>query len=144
MSFLRELVSTVTGTFTGVAAGGAVNGNAVMMGGQDQKVRGLSALVSVTALTNTITLTPRWQVSADNTTWYTCANGSQNAASVALATGVTPQTATPGIKMYPAPEGVAGWKFARVQVVVGVVTGTTGDTYSIQYSYRQQSPGDNS
>jgi hypothetical protein len=145
MSMIRDIVSTVTGTVTGVAPGGAVSGNAVMMGGVTQKVKDLTALVQVTANTNTITLKARWQVSFDNSTWYTMANDPLNGAAIALATGVTPQVATPNTNtVIPAPAGITGWKFARCQVVVGVVTGTTNDTYSIGYSYRQLSSGEQS
>lgn len=139
---LRQLVSTVTGTVTGVASGGTVAGSAVFMGGQDAKVKALSALVSVTALTNTLTFKARWQVSTDNSTWYVCAGSPDNPANIALTTGVTPQVATPGIAVIPAPSSVEGWSYARMQLVVGGTTGTTNDTYSIGYSYRQFGAGD--
>lgn len=133
---LRKLILSKTGDFDSVAAGAAVNGNAITIGdGARLKIKGLSALVTVDAETNTITLAAKWQVSNDNSTWYDVANGTQNAAAVVLATGTGGADAAV-TKVIPAPDAVYGWVYARLSIVVGVTTGTTSDTYTIAYSCR--------
>lgn len=59
---------------------------------------------------------------------------------VALAIG-TAGADTAVARAIPAPDSVYGYKFARCSVVVGGVTGTANDTYSIAYSYRQNDAG---
>lgn len=140
MSLLKQAVSTATGNATGIGSGSAVSGNAVFMGGTSLKVSDLSALISVTANTSGLTLAPRWQVSADNSTWYTCKADPDNANAV-LATGASGGGNVTGNVVLPAPSFVKGWKYARAQVVVGAATGTTNDLYSIAYNYRQHRSG---
>lgn len=136
MSFLRYNAHKVTGTATGVAPGSQVNGATLFMGSSRRKVQDLSAICVVDAETNTLTLTAKWQGSNDASTWIDIANGSQNAAGVALATGTTGADAAV-TKAVPAPDAAHGYRYARCSVVVGVVTGTDSDTYEIGYSYRQ-------
>jgi hypothetical protein len=128
--------SIASGTADSVAAGSAVNGNSLFLGGDAQKVKNLSAVVAVDIETNTITLTAKWQVSNDASTWYDLANGPQNAAGVVLGTGTGGADAAI-TKVIPAPDCIYGYRFARLALVVGVTTGTTSDTYSIGYSYDQ-------
>lgn len=130
----------ITGNATGVAPGSAVNGRSLFMGQTDQKVDHLSALVTVDAETNTITLGAKWQGSNDASTWVDLAHAPQYPARVALATGTAGADAAVA-RAIPAPDSVYGYKFARCAVVVGVVTGQTADTYSIGYCYRQNDPG---
>jgi hypothetical protein len=130
----------LTGTATGIAPASSFAGNPVFMGGVDQRVEYLSALVTVDAETNTITLGAKWQGSNDKTTWLDIAHGPQNPAAVALATGTAGADAAV-TKVVPAPAAVYGYKFARCAVLVGVVTGTSNDTVSIAYSYRQVDSG---
>jgi hypothetical protein len=137
---LRFSAHVLTGTATGVAPGGQVNGNALFMGGRDQKVEALSALVTCDAETNTITLAARWQGSDDKSTWHTLALAPQNPAAVVLATGTAGSDADV-TKVVPAPDSVYSYRFARCSLVVGAVTGTNDDTYSIAYNYRQADPG---
>lgn len=125
-----------TGTFDALTAGLQANGPTLFLGGNEKKVTDVSALVTVDAETNTITLAAKWQVSADATTWYDFANAPANTAATVLATGTGGADAAV-TKVIPAPEGLEGWKYARMSVVVGVTTGTTSDTYSIGYSYQQ-------
>jgi hypothetical protein len=125
-----------SGTFNGLTAGQQANGNAVFIGPSSaRKASHLSAIVTVDAETEDITLTAKWQVSNDKSTWLDVANGSQNAAGVALATGTDGADAAV-TKAIPAPDCVYGYKFARLSVVTGVKTGTSSDTYEIGYSYR--------
>lgn len=128
--------STGTLNLNTVVAGTTTGGNAVDMGDNArQKVRSLSALVTVDAETDTITITGKWQVSNDGTTWVDVAHGTQNAAGVILATGTAGADASV-TRCYQAPDAVYGWRKARFAIVNGVVTGNTADTYSIGYCYR--------
>lgn len=129
-----------SGNATGVGAGGQVNGKQLFMGGIDQKVAHVSALITALAETNTLTLSAKWQGSNDGSTWLDLAHSPQNPAAVALATG-TSGTDTAVTTVVPAPASAYGYKFARCSLVVGVTTGTTNDTYSIGYSYRQFDAG---
>jgi len=136
MAILRYNAHLVTGTGTGVSVGSAVSGNTLFIGGSKKKVADLSAHLVVLAETNTLTLTAKWQGSNDGSAWIDLAYNSVNGAATVLATG-TAGADTAVTKSVPAPDGVYSHKFARCQVVVGVVTGTANDTYSIGYSYRQ-------
>lgn len=140
MSILKQAVSTATGNATGVASASAVSGNVVFMGGSSLKVTDLSALISVTANTSGLTFAPRWQVSADNSTWYSCKADPDNA-NATFATGASGGGNVTGAVVIPAPSFVKGWKYARAQAVVGGTTGTTNDLYSIAYNYRQHRSG---
>lgn len=133
---LRYNAHLSSGDFNGILAGSEKTGNAVDVGdGQRQKIRGLSALVIALADTNTMTVTAKWEVSNDGSTWLDLANEPQNPAGVAIATG-TAGADTAVTKVIPAPEAVYGWRKARLALVVGVATGAAGDTWSIGYSYR--------
>jgi hypothetical protein len=127
---------TATLNFDTLVAGSVVGGNAVDIGDNtNQKVRSLSALVVVEAETNGITFTGKWQVSNDGTTWVDIANGTQNAAGVALATGTAGDDAVV-TRAYPAPDAVYGWRKARFAITNGSQTGAVTDTYKIGYCYR--------
>lgn len=130
---LRQAVGASSGNINGNVAGTVVGGTSVFMGQAWRKVMGLSALVSVTAATSTLTFSAKWQVSNDNSTWLDIANGSQNAAAVVLATGTT----TIVTKVIPAPDSVYGYAFARVAISNGVATGGSSDLYAMSYNYRQ-------
>lgn len=133
---IRYNAHASSGTLDTLVAGTTTGGTAVAIGDNTrQKVRALSALVTVDAETNTITIAAKWQVSNDNSTWVDVANGSQNAAAVVLATGTGGADASV-TRVIPAPDSVYGWRYARVAVVNGVVTGNAVDTYSMSYSYR--------
>lgn len=130
----------LTGTATGVAPGSQVNGNPVFMGQMEQRAEFLSALVTCDAETNTITLSAAWEGSNDRSTWTRLATSPQNAAAVALATG-TAGADDPVTRVIPAPESAYSYKFARLALLVGAVTGTNNDTYSIAYCYRAVESG---
>lgn len=133
---LKSAIASSTGTFNGVASGSAVNGTAIFIGNVCKKVANLSAVCTLLAETNTLTLSVKWQVSADNSTWYDLALSPQNPSAVVFKTG-TAGADTAGTLVVPAPEAVYGWAWARAIVVVGGTTGTTSDTYTISYNYRQ-------
>lgn len=137
----KSNVSASSGTFNGVLAGAAVNGTAIFLGQTYCKVRGLCALVTVDGETDTITLTAKWQVSRNGTTWVDVSNGTQNASGVALVTGTAGADAAV-TKTIPLPnEAAQGYPYARIALVVGVATGTTNDTYAISYDYEMLTAG---
>jgi hypothetical protein len=127
-------VSGATGTFNTITAGNAVAGNPVYMGSDVARASNLSALCVLLAETNTLTLTVKWQVSNDNTTFYDCAFSIGNAAATVVGTGTAGADAAV-TKVFEAPQAVYGWKYARVAFVVGVATGAAADTYTYGYSY---------
>jgi hypothetical protein len=134
MPVLRSNVSGTNGNLNTRTAGYVQPGTAIAMGNLKQRITALSCLVTVTAETNTLTLTPGWQVSHDNSTWYDVAPPN-NPANVALATGTS--SADPAVsKVVAAPEAVYGWEYARCVIVTGVVTGAATDLYAFAYNCR--------
>lgn len=132
----RYNVSSSTGTFNGVTAGSVTANSAVFIGQSWQKVKALSALVTADCETDTMTLTPVWQVSEDGSTWVDVAALPNNAANVVWLTGTAGADAA-ATKVFPAPDLVYAWKYARFGLLVGVTTGAAGDTYTMSYTYRQ-------
>lgn len=134
---LRTSVHSSTGTLNGVVAGSTTGMSTVFLGQSYKKVAHLSALVVVDVETNTMTLSAKWQVSNDASTWYDVANGSQNAAAVVLGTGTGGDDASITKVIPVSSDSIYGWKFARLALVNGVADGNTADTYTVSYSYRQ-------
>lgn len=133
---LRYNAHAASGTADTLVITTVIGGTAVLMGDNArQKVRSLSALVTVDAETSTFTFAGKWQVSNDNATWVDVTNGPQNAAAVVLATGTGGADAAV-TRSYEAPATVYGWRYARFALVCGGTTGAAVDTYSIGYSYR--------
>jgi len=133
---LKYNIGASSGNLNTLTSGSEVDGNAVFLGGAYRKVASLSALVTVLAQTNTLTIAAKWQVSNDKSTWVDVANGSQNAAAVVLQTG-TSGTDVAVSKAIPAPDAIYGWKYARIALVTGGTTGATADTYAMSYCYHQ-------
>lgn len=129
-------VSGGTGNFNGVTAGSQVAGNAIFIGNDVMRASSLSALCVLLAETNTLTLTVKWQVSNDNSTFYDCAYSISNAAATVVGTGTAGADAAV-TKVFEAPASVYGWKYVRVCFVVGVATGAAGDTYTYGYNFVQ-------
>jgi hypothetical protein len=98
----------------------------------------LSCLFTVLAETNTITITGKFQVSDDNSTWYNLAGDAQNPANVAIATGTAGADTAVSVVL-PVPLSALGWKYVRPAIVNGVATGASGDTYSFSFRYRRLS-----
>lgn len=133
---MRYNAHSSSGTLDTLASGSVVGGTAVDLGDNArQKVRSLSALVTVDAETSTLTMAAKWQVSNDGSTWVDVANGSQNAAAVVLATGTAGADASVS-KAIPAPDAIYGWRKARIAIVTGGTTGAAEDTYALSYCYR--------
>lgn len=122
----------VSGTLDGVAAGtftaaGSIDNSIVRIGS-------MSALFTVDAETDTLTIEAAWQVSQDNSTWVDLAYAPNNPAAVVLATGTAGADAAV-TKSVPAPSGASGWRYIRAGVVNRVAEGTTNDTYAISYNF---------
>jgi hypothetical protein len=133
---MRYNAHASSGNADTLAAGSTIAGSAVNLGDNArQKVKNLSALVTVDAETTSLTFAAKFQVSNDNSTWVDVAHGSQNAASVVLATGTAGADAAV-TKAIPAPDAIYGWRYARIALVTAGATGATVDTYSLSYCYR--------
>lgn len=127
-------VAAGSGNFNTLVAGSRVVSTAIPMAGV--ALGTLSCLFALLAETNTITLTPGFQVSNDGTTWFDLAGGSSNPAQVLQATG-TAGADTVVNKVVGVPEPALGWKFVRAYAQNGVVTGAAGDTYAFTFQFRK-------
>jgi hypothetical protein len=130
----RTAVNSATGTF----AAGPLNAAKSMAALETTRIvpGSLSAKVYWSAYTDLITLTGKWQGSADNTTWvdYVPTN---NAAHVVLQTNTGS-----GTKLIPAPTCIQGLPYVRFSLVSGAASGSSGDAYTMSYNYRAGSPFD--
>lgn len=139
MSTRRYNAGIATGNFTGLTTGASISGTALHVGETQRDVTDLAAhIVATVTMTNAL-VKPQWQGSNDATTWVNVANGPENTAVVAVATGVA-SGSTIGV---PAPHAVYSYKYARCQLVwTSTTAGTTNDAVSVGYNYRQVAAGD--
>jgi len=125
----NALASTVlTGAAPQVGAGNTVLMNNVMPGT-------LSAKIVMAVKTSSMTMTPSWQVSEDNSTWVN-AKGFNNPAYVATAAG-TGSTVTTTIQLM-GDMALSGHRYVRA--IVTTASGTAdgvADAYSCSYSWIQ-------
>jgi hypothetical protein len=129
MPLRTNFLPTGSTTLNTLVAGSTVTGNTLTTGDNArQKLRNLSALADITIVTGSLTVTGKWQVSLDGSTWRDVAHGSQNAAGVAI-------TAT-GLRVFDAPAAVYGWPKVRFSLVTAGATGAAGDLYNISYFVR--------
>jgi hypothetical protein len=139
MSFASRKMSNVqpvsTTGFTG-AAPQTVAGNTIVMGkpGASPRPGTLSAKVVAKATTSTLTITAKWQVSDDGSTWID-AYGPNRATNVAIVTG-TGSAVTDTVNIA-APDGVYSFNYARCIAVsgVGVGAGAPDDQAAISYFF---------
>ena len=129
---VKHRTLTSSGTMYAIEAGSAQASDAIQT--NQIEPESLTCLFSVLAETDGTTLTGRWQVSQDNSTWYQL-DPPLNPAATILATG-TSGSDTLTNKVLSPPEGWDGWKFVRAAVELGGVTGVTADTYSMTLTYR--------
>jgi hypothetical protein len=115
----------------GVTAGNDNTDSPVLLMNRVKAGAGVSARVTLTAATATITLTALWQVSDDNSTWIDLMQPN-NAAYVIHSTG----TAAADLRVISAPNGIHAHRFARLAVRVGVTTGQAGDVGNVGYNYQ--------
>jgi len=126
---------TASGTLNTLVAGTITGGTAIKT--YDVEPGTLSVLATVDAETENITVTVLWQVSTDNSTYYTM-TPVNNAANIVIATGTSGADAAVS-KVYPAPDGVMGWPYVRAAVTNAMATGAAADTYSLTTKYVRRS-----
>ncbi len=97
----------------------------------------MSCLFTLLADTNTLTLTGKFMVSDDNSTWYDLAGDAQNPANVVIATGTAAAPDTAVTRVLPVPVQATGWKYVRAAIVNGVATGAAIDTYSFSFRVKR-------
>lgn len=125
----------VASTAIAGASGTTIGLPSVSMVRENVETGTLACTATIGVTTNTLTVSGRWQVSLDDSTYVDCA-GSNNAAAVTIVTGSgVLQTVT---KSYEAPAGVYGYPYARFAILTGVTAGGAGDTYLGSYSYRNK------
>lgn len=95
----------------------------------------LSCHFALDAETDTFTMTAKFQVSADGSTWYDLAGDAQNPANVVLATGTAGADAVVN-RVIPVPPAAMGWKLVRPAIVAGGTTGAAVDTYAMTWYFR--------
>lgn len=137
MRLLSRVIATASGNLNTVVAGVSTSAAALVI--DLDVVRALpgsiSALFTVDAETNTLTIEGGWQVSNDGSTWFDIAD-QNNAARVVLATGTAGADAAVS-KVLVAPMAVHGWRYCRPVVVNRVATGNTVDTWAIELHHRR-------
>lgn len=131
---LRFNTAVSSGNLNGQTAGSTVAGTTSIETGDNarQKIKALSANVTATANTATLTVAVKWQISSDRVSWTDASNGPQNAASVPFTTG----TSAAKSMLFSAPDAVYSARYCRAALVTGGATGAAADTFSIGYSYR--------
>ena len=123
--------AAVTGNFNTDAAGTTDAGTAVRTATAERG--SISCLWVVDVETNTATMTAGWQVSDDDSTYYTVSDIDYTASTV-LFTGTGGADASVTVAMGP-PDWVYGWKYVRPVTILGGTTGNTADTYSMSTVY---------
>lgn len=137
MSFNCKLVPTnlaiATTGFTG-AAPQTVAGNTLLV--ENVKVGTLAANILAKATTNTLTITGKWQVSDDNSTWRD-AYLPNRPANVVIVTG-TGSAVTDNISVA-APDGCYSHRYTRFIALSGVASGGGAgtDEATISYSFQK-------
>jgi hypothetical protein len=118
---------TATTTLDTAAAGSTVVCSVLSPKQRNYSWGTISALVTITTATNTLTLRPRLQVSRDGTTYYDIAG--QNG-TTRTGTG-SPVTTS---EVLAVPDGVV-WPYVRVVIAVGVTTAAAADTFQISWNF---------
>jgi len=130
-----QTIAGGTSTLTaGPVAGVTTGGTGISLA--NLEVGTLSCLFTVLAQTTNLTLTGKFQVSDDNSTYYDLAGDAQNPANVLIATG-TAGVDTAVTRVLPVPPAAFGWKYLRAAVVNDVATGAIGDTYDFSFRCRK-------
>lgn len=134
MARARALSATGgSGTLTAAPVAGSTTAGTAVQPLQWERAS-VSCLATVLAETNTLTLTVKFQVSLDNSTWYDVAGDAQNPANVLLATGTAGADVAVS-RVFPVPPSATRWPWLRAAVVNGVATGAVGDTYAFTFQY---------
>jgi hypothetical protein len=86
----------------------------------------LSAFVTATIVTGSVVATIKWQVSADNSTFYDVRDLNNTAPTTITATAS---------RVIPAPAVAMGWEYARVVVTLSGAATAAGDLTVANYHY---------
>jgi hypothetical protein len=128
----RELTSATGVAVTGFTGSAPQQVSAISLATDDWD--NLSVLFYAKATTNTLTVTGKWQVSADGgSNWYDV-YVENNAALVAQVTGTG--SAVTATRVIDAPEAVYGWPNVRFVAVSGVGSGGGAGTDEASVTYR--------
>lgn len=130
-NYIKSNQKALSTTAISGAAGTTVALNSLSLVAENVAAGTLSANITATAATASITYTVKWQVSDDASTWVDCVT-MNNAANVTFATG----TSAAVTRCLDAPSCVYGKKYARLALVTGAQTAGAGDQYSGSYNYR--------
>jgi len=114
---------------TGVGMGSSAAGPTLQM--LRAEAGTISATVALTATTATLTLTPRWEVSADGATWV-LATVANSAAYVLQADQAGDASNT---RVMAAPDSVYSQRFARVSILLGNAGGGAADLANVGYNF---------
>lgn len=126
-----QTVAGAAQLFTSGAAGKLLYG--AVINTNIVKPNTLIALVLASAKTNTTTITGKWQVSDDNSTYYDVVP-QNNAARVAQVTGTG--SAVASTVVYEAPNAILSFKYVRFAIITAVSTADgTDDGGTISYRY---------
>lgn len=123
--------AAASGTFSGSAVATVKAGTAIRTA--EAEKGSISAIFTVEAETENITIAAGWQVSDDNSTYYNVTD-LDNTADTVLATGTAGDDAVV-TKVGGPPDWVYGWKYVRPVCISGGTTGVTADTYSMTNIY---------
>jgi len=105
-------------TLNTLVAASVVTGNTLTCG--TLAPGSVSALVTATIVTGSLTVTPKWQASEDGTNFY-------DLSIVAL-----PAISATGSRFVPLPDG--SWRYVRLALTTAGATGGASDFYAISYS----------
>lgn len=132
-SRIKQTVQALGVTAVTGSAPQTVTGNTVVMANVETGT--LSANVYAKATVNNLTLTAKWQVSDDNSTFRDC-KLPNNAANVVMVTGTG--SAVTDTLCLEAPACVYGKRYARLIVVSGAASGSGlgSDEANVSYNYR--------
>lgn len=137
MGFAAKLengFASATGTLASKAVGSLTGGSTLSL--HDVTPGTLSALYTVDAETDTVTIAAAWEVSTDGSTWVRLMNATNTAPTV-LATGTAGSDASVS-RAVAAPREVYGWPYCRASVLVGGTTAQSADTYTISYAFQRK------
>lgn len=138
MSFnsqLKKASQSTTVALSGVTAGSVAGGPVLALAANDAECDSLVANVSVGLTTSTATVTTKWQVSNDNSTWLDL-KGLNSPAAVTVAAAGTGSLVTTAYA-HACPINVS-YPYVRLAVQMGVATGAAGDNVVISYNYRKR------
>lgn len=139
MSFNSRLAKAVKSTVIAlntVVSGTTVGGPSLSLASGDIEGDTLCANVSSALTTNLLTVTTKWQVSQDGTTWVDVQQ-SNGAALVRIAPAGTGSLVTTAFCQLT--QFSPAHPYIRLALVTGGATGAAGDNVTVSYNFRKRS-----